>query len=145
MEYTNMSIIFIVKHFKQIATRVKPQADITVAAVLKRAVIAGICKRMANIGFAYTMPESRLSELNIKVHPLTIAVMKRERKATPQSGVLPDCGAGVCCANSTAPPEAERCCYSYGALLRLKPSRRFSVRRLLVCAGRCYLCWDTAP
>jgi hypothetical protein len=82
MEYTNMGIIFIVKHFKQIAMRVKPQVDIAVTGVraLNRAVIAGIYERMANIGFAHAVPESRLFELNFNAPLFNIASMKRECK-----------------------------------------------------------------
>jgi hypothetical protein len=35
---------------------------------------------MANIGFAHTVPESRLFELNFNVHLLNIAGIKRECK-----------------------------------------------------------------
>jgi hypothetical protein len=78
-----MGIIFIVKHFKQIAMCVKPQADIAITGVraLNRAVITGICERMANIGFAYAVPENRLFELNFNTQVLNIASMKNEYKA----------------------------------------------------------------
>jgi hypothetical protein len=83
VEYTNMGGIFIVKHFKQIAMRVKSQTDITVPGghALNRTVIAGIGKRMANIGFTHAVPESRLLELNFNAHLFNIAGMKRECKA----------------------------------------------------------------
>jgi hypothetical protein len=83
MEYTNMGIVIIVKYFKQIAMRVKPQAEIAIAGVriLKRTVITGIGERMANIGFAYTVPESRLLECNFNAHLSTITGMRNEDKA----------------------------------------------------------------
>jgi hypothetical protein len=88
MEYANMGIIFIVKYFKQITMHVKPQADIASTGIRtrNRAIVAGICECMANIGFAHTVPESRLFELN--VHLLTIAGVKRECKA-PTVNALP--------------------------------------------------------
>jgi hypothetical protein len=69
-----------VKHFKQIAMRVEPQADITITGVcvLNRAVIAGICERLADIGFAHTVPEGRLFELNFNIHVSNIIDMKTE-------------------------------------------------------------------
>jgi hypothetical protein len=78
-----MGIIFIVKHFKQIAMCVKSQTDITVTGgcTLNRAVRAGICERMANIGFAHAMPENRLFERNFNTHLFNVAGMKREGNA----------------------------------------------------------------
>jgi hypothetical protein len=78
-----MVVIFIVKHFKQIAMRVKPQTDIAIAGIraLNRAIIAGIRECVANIGFAHAVPENRLFEPNLNTHPFTIAGMKREYKA----------------------------------------------------------------
>jgi hypothetical protein len=75
-----MGIIFIIKHFKQIAMRVKPQADIAVTGVrtLNRTIIAGICERMANISLAQAVPENRLLELNFNIHLLNIVGTKRE-------------------------------------------------------------------
>jgi hypothetical protein len=83
MEYTNMSIIIIVKYFKQIAMRVKPQADIAIigVSILKRTVITGIGERMVNIGFAYTVPKSRLLECNFNAHLSNIADMRNGDKA----------------------------------------------------------------
>jgi hypothetical protein len=69
--------------------RVKPQTDIAITSVraLNRTVIAGICERMANIGFAHAMPENRLFELNFNVHLFNITGMKKEYKASRASAV----------------------------------------------------------
>jgi hypothetical protein len=79
-----MGVIFIVKHFKQIAMRVKPQSDITVTRVraLNRTVVAGIGERMANIGFVYAVPEGGLFELDFNAHLFNVAGMKREHNVS---------------------------------------------------------------
>jgi hypothetical protein len=87
VKYTHMGIIFIIKHFKQIALCIKPQADIAVLIIhtLNRAIVTGCGKRMAYVCFAHAMPESRLLEPDVHLH--NIAAYKRNRKAAGTSAM----------------------------------------------------------